>query len=465
MRLSFALPISLIFFSTIVIYFQSLGYYFFQDDWFILNRINNQHLISFFKPQTDIIYYRPLGMQTFFYLSHKLFGLNPFGYHVIAFSTHLLNATLLFAFLYKVFKKRLPAMLGAFIWATAPFHFMTLSWLALSWNVFGTFFTLCVFHCYLKILYDSKLVYQFIIYAFFLLALASSEFALITPFFLVVFAFFFLDKTIPEILKKSKGLIFAMLATALVYLVMRFIFFPIPAIGSYRLELNFVSVKTLFWYFLWIFNIPEELKYQIVLSKMQLTPSILADGTAFLLPTLVASLLTIVSFLAVIYRSRVKVKVILGALLIFMFYISPVIFLPSHTYTYYLTLSSLGFVLLISKAVLLLQKRPAGAILATIYACIWFFSAFLSVSLSRQTHWVTMEQSISRSAVEVIRESIPPTVAPGSEVTIQTGVTMLKAALLDQEALQVIFEDRTIKTLYHQNPYTFPKQTDYMLQL
>ncbi len=464
MRFKFALPISLIFFSTILIYFQSLGYYFFQDDWFILNSLNTQHLTYFFKPQTDIIYYRPLGMQTFFYLSHKLFGLNPFGYHVISFSLHIINASLLFSLLYKVFKTRLSAMLGAFIWATAPFHFMTLSWLSLSWNVFGTFFTLCALHFYLQFLSKSKLVYLFIVYVLFLLALASFEFALITPFFLVVFAFFFLNKKFSDVLRKSKGLILAMLATGLVYLAMRFVFFQIPAIEGYRIELNFASAKTLLWYFLWLLNVPEELKYQVVLSKMQLTPSIVKDGTAFLLPTIVASLLTIAFFLAVIYRSKVKNNVILGAVLIFVLYISPVIFLPSHTYSYYLTMSSLGLVLLVSKAVLLLQKRPEGTILVTIFACIWFFSSFLTVSLSRQTHWVTMEQSISRSAVEMIQNAVPSPIAAGSEVTIQTGDTMLKVALSDQEALQVLFGDRTIKTIYHQNPYTIPRQTDYLLK-
>ncbi len=454
----------IIFIPIILIYFQSLNYYFFQDDWFILNRLNHEGLLTFYVPRTDVIYYRPLGMQTFFYITNSLFGLNPIPYHLITFSFHLINTGLIFYIIFKLFRSKLSASMGAFIYGTAAFHFMTLSWLSLSWNVFGAFFIISSTISYYNSFGSRKCFYQTAAFIFFILALLCTEFAVMVPLFLVAFAFFFLKKNLNEIVKTSRLLISLMVLAVLSYLILRFVLFPLPANGDYQLELSLKTFKNLVWYILWLFNLSEEFKYQFIFSKLSLTQTIIKDGTSFLVPTVVSFLLTISSFCFLIFKSKINKATLFASVVIFIIFLAPVLFLSTHTYPYYLTLPSLGLVLIISKIVPNVLNNKVGLLLLSIFAYSWFFSAFLSVSFNRQTHWVHKEQSLAEEAIKKISKVIYSTPQPDSIITISTGNTMFKPALFDQEALQVLFNNSSIRTIYHSDPTLPPQKTDYLIE-
>src|SRR4030042_2843851 len=136
--------------ASLFLFYPSLHYYFFQDDWFVLNWVRNNNIASFFKFRTDIIYWRPLAMPLFFWVGRKIFGLNPFGYHFIVFAFHFLNIALIGYISLKLIKKIKAAIISSFLYSTAAFHFMSLSWLSLAWNVFGQFFFLLSFVFYIK---------------------------------------------------------------------------------------------------------------------------------------------------------------------------------------------------------------------------------------------------------------------------------------------------------------------------
>src|SRR3989338_10640602 len=78
----------LIFGLSLFLFYPSLNYYFFQDDWFVLNWVKTGDFLSFFKFRVDTIYWRPLSMQLFFWIGKSIFGLNPIGYHLISFTIH-----------------------------------------------------------------------------------------------------------------------------------------------------------------------------------------------------------------------------------------------------------------------------------------------------------------------------------------------------------------------------------------
>ena len=65
-----------IFAASFYLYYPSLSYYFFQDDWFVLNWVRTDDFWSFFKFRTDIIYWRPLTMPIFFKIGQVFFDLN-----------------------------------------------------------------------------------------------------------------------------------------------------------------------------------------------------------------------------------------------------------------------------------------------------------------------------------------------------------------------------------------------------
>ena len=67
----------------------TLNYYFFQDDWFNFNITNINSIkdyLNFFAFRDDIIAYRPLVLQTQYFLFRSIFGLNAFALRVINFS-------------------------------------------------------------------------------------------------------------------------------------------------------------------------------------------------------------------------------------------------------------------------------------------------------------------------------------------------------------------------------------------
>src|SRR3989344_1307737 len=96
----------LIFGITLLLYYPSLKYYFFQDDWFVLNWVKSNNLQSFFQFRTDIIYWRPISMPIFFWINKVIFNLNPLGFHLETFIFHLANAFLLGYIIIILFKSR-----------------------------------------------------------------------------------------------------------------------------------------------------------------------------------------------------------------------------------------------------------------------------------------------------------------------------------------------------------------------
>src|SRR3990172_13136648 len=94
---TFAIVILIIFFISFALYHSSLNYYFFQDDFFEINISKAQNLgqyLEFFKFRDDIIAYRPISLQNYFFLSGNLFALNPIGFRFITFILFFLSGLL-----------------------------------------------------------------------------------------------------------------------------------------------------------------------------------------------------------------------------------------------------------------------------------------------------------------------------------------------------------------------------------
>src|SRR3989344_6564769 len=89
------LLLSLSFLVAVLLYLPAINGYFFQDDWFTLKISNAENInsfLGFFVPRSDVIYYRPLGMQIPFFLLSSLFGINPIPFKIFIVLIHLLHA-------------------------------------------------------------------------------------------------------------------------------------------------------------------------------------------------------------------------------------------------------------------------------------------------------------------------------------------------------------------------------------
>jgi len=102
-------------------------------------------------------------------------------------------------------------------------------------------------------------------------------------------------------------------------------------------------LKNLLFYGLWLFNIPEELKYQIVVLRFYITPNLLRAAENFLVPIVLLFFLNVFSLIIiVIYTLDKKIKKFLfSAIVFFIIGLSPILFLPKHTFPYYLAVPSI----------------------------------------------------------------------------------------------------------------------------
>src|SRR5437868_10442664 len=112
-----------------------------------LGRIFGTTVWTFEGAQGVSNYYRPL--MTFAYLiSYKLFGLLPFGFHLMNLVLHASVVLLLFAVTEHLFRDRLLSLMAAGLFALHPIHTESVAWIAGITDLELSFFFLLTFLLY-----------------------------------------------------------------------------------------------------------------------------------------------------------------------------------------------------------------------------------------------------------------------------------------------------------------------------
>lgn len=126
-----------------VVFWRVIGYPFIQDDWGVLNSIADGGPAAFLReglsPAGKLLY-RP-GSTLYFLAAHQLFGLNPIPYHLTALVLHFITS-LLIVFIMRavIFDWFLAWMVGFLYAASVPVHLDPLLWCVGINDVGGTFF-------------------------------------------------------------------------------------------------------------------------------------------------------------------------------------------------------------------------------------------------------------------------------------------------------------------------------------
>lgn len=81
-------------------------------------------------------------------LDARLFGLQPWGYHLTSLVLHVVNAVLLYAFLLWLTGHAWPSFFASALFALHPLHVESVAWAASRQDVLGTFFLLLSLLCY-----------------------------------------------------------------------------------------------------------------------------------------------------------------------------------------------------------------------------------------------------------------------------------------------------------------------------
>ena len=381
-------------------------------------------------------------MQTFFFFASKLFDLNNFLFHLIAFLIYFFNISLIHKLISRMFTNRNIAYVCIFLWATAAFNFMTLSWLSLTWNLIGLTFMLLSLLSFLEFKSTDKSSSQIKTFIFFVIGLLSSEFVIFTPIYIAAIDLL-MSKTISlRQIKNVAKFLTAYAFVILAYLSLRILIYPIPAIGVYKIDISLNVIREYFWYALWLFNIPEQLKYHLVISKLSFSNDPTFVARPFLVATvgLAVYLVTTLSYLILKSSKKYNLRYMFLAIILFAISLSPVVILQTHSYPYYLTVASLPVLIVISK---LLGENISGKdlslkILSYIALIIWILSSVFSNQVNIKTHWLTGEQSISKKITSEAKKQYPK--LEGNEtLVIYPSSNQTKISLMNQDAMNVIY--------------------------
>jgi len=222
--------------------------YFFQDDFFHLNVSKAKNLkdfFLFFNPKNLGLtgFYRPLSVQVYYFLCRKIFGLNPFWYHLVNYLIYLFTVLIVFKIFDLIFKNDFHSYLATFLYAFSSFHFVSLNIIWDIQDLLSGFFYFLSFLFYLKRKNISLL--------FFIFSFLSKETALTLPFVILIF----------ELLNnKNLTKIISFFLVLFVFLGIRIALKIFPALGVYQIK---ISPKLIFnnyiWYFLWSVGVPESL--------------------------------------------------------------------------------------------------------------------------------------------------------------------------------------------------------------
>lgn len=446
-NLCICLAVASVLFS-LLLYYKSLGYYFFQDDFYeiLISKVTDTSdfikLFSFLENRSS---YRPIGLQFYFFISQTFFGLNPLFYRIIIFvmfiSTYFLIATTVGQFL----KNRLSGYVTASLWITSSIHFLSLSWIAAAWLIIGSFFFFASALAFLTFIrYHLKVFYSLSILLF-MITLGSFEFFVAWPVLMGTWMILFTSQG----LKKTLTLLSPFIAITALYIVARLSFASLPNIDEYKVGVNINTPKHLFWYFFWSFNIPEEFKKQIIGNLVQFNTIFLKDFMGLVIKSfLVLFVILILGILVPTLKSlRENREMFIKALALsttwFLVALLPVLILPNHSFAMYLAIPSIGLYSLIGY---LLSQKGSLLIIAALFLA-WFYSSFITVDFYRKSFWVYDSQNFARQFSQQIKKQYVQ-LPKGAVIYYPLEDRRHQQAILNDNAIKVLYDDSSIRIFF-----------------
>jgi hypothetical protein len=158
--------------AVLIVNFQLLSAFFYQDDFLHFYQISNWDPFEFiFWPFGGHLY---IFRSLIFYCMFKLFGVNSVAFFSTVLLTHIGSAYILYKIIYLLTDKPLIAAAGMMIWGICPVNYGTLGWYSAYGQVLVCFFFLLLLYDLLriekgKILFSMNITIRWSIY-FFLMA-------------------------------------------------------------------------------------------------------------------------------------------------------------------------------------------------------------------------------------------------------------------------------------------------------
>lgn len=385
-------PIVLIAFLVILYFWRLLFFNFVTDDFFHL-RIgqfkNPEEFITLFTfshslETSEFIFYRPLTTQVYYGLLSKLFGFNPFPFHLFSLVVHILNTFLVYkltSFLLRN-KYRLFASLAAIFFGLNPSQTIAVGWAGTFQEIGVTFFIILSIFSFLKHLNTRKTVLFLGSFLFFIFALMSKENAMVLPFILLLMIFFFGNRK--DLIKLVPFFIILIF-----YTYFHFIKYSFKQSEGYTFVVNLQALNTLRWHIWWALGFPEPLT-NFIGPKFRILPHLwnfyFKEGVILLSLFVVLNLSIIYSILSIIRMgaSNIFDKKILFFSLFYLIFLIPILFFPQNKYAYHQVTSLVGMSIILALTLqkLYLLKIKYSQLIIVITVISFLMLSFLSIDFT-----------------------------------------------------------------------------------
>lgn len=436
-----------------VLYKDSFTSYFFQDDWFsfrISLAQSFRDILSFFIPRVDVIYYRPFGMQIPFFILGSLFGVNPSPFRVISFITHAVNIILVFILIKKLTKTDSIALLASFFYGVSSVHYIPFYWFATYAFISGpTMFFASTILFLLFIQQRRKTCYLFSI-IFFIAGILTNELVFTMP--LIMFCYLIIFRRINFIKYLTPHFIVILASFAV-----RFFIFRPPSTGYYQLGL-YSLMNNLEGYLLWSFNWPEEMKAQLI-KFYKVNPQFIRDFpfyyyifiSTFLFFIILLIICLIINFLK--NKEKYKLNFIVFGLVWYLIGLFPVIFFPHHAFAYYLPISLVGLLLILttlfSELIKIFDRKSKYFAYIVVVSIIisWLLTSFVTMEFNSKVHWAPRRAKLARGLIKIAIQTYHDQSGLLKQIQIED-TSENRLALNEQDGLKVIIGDDGWETVY-----------------
>ncbi len=425
---------------TVFFYHGAFGANFFQDDWFSLSisKVKSLgELLSFFIPRSDLIYYRPLGIQLPFFVLQSVFGINPLPFRVLTVILHLVNGFLCYFLLYQFLKQKRLAVLGALLYIVSTVHMTVFYWASTLSFILAPAFYLSSVLFFLRRKEKLSLI-------LFCLGLFANELLITLPVILTIFHF-------GSKLKKNSLTVGKFWLILVLYALIRLRFGSVLGQGQYELTLDIrtilVNVRD---YLLWVFNWPEEIRSQF--SSLFIPNFSMVKSFPFEWISL--GILTLLHFLIVLYlltqqTLRLRKRIVSFGLIWFAVSMVPVLFFSAHSFSYYLPIPLFGLLLSYMTLFRDLSTQRKSVLMVTILVA-WLGTAWITVRFNTNHHWTVKRAILSGEMMRVMRKAHPTLPADAIVIVFDNGdkTSDQKWSWGDQYAMQIVYGSPAIFTFY-----------------
>ncbi len=450
-KTSYLVVFFLLFIITYFVYHPALFSYFFQDDWFTFSISEAKYLkdfLFFFTPRLDVIYYRPLGMQVYFFVMKSVFGINPIYFRLSTFLIYTFNGLLIYKLLEEFKFSKKVSLFSAIIYTGSVVTYIPFFWSATFPFVLGPTFFLLSFLSYIK---SNNFKLKILSFVFFFYGLLTLEEVVILPGILIIWDI--LNRK--DLAGKIKYWLLFILPI-LPYVYLRLIAFPVPLEETYTVKISFLS--TIRSYLLWSFNWAEEIVRQFV-APFILNKDFIRSFSYFINIWLIETLVFILIFFILPFFLKLKdtfgrkllvklfTKIEIIGISIYVLGLVPLILFSNHTYPYYLPIPLIGFAIFIAfQTEFLLGKiknQWKGNLIIISLILLWLFASRSTIKFNELTHWAPRRAILAKNAVTIYKQNeyLNPTVFIKD--------LNYKYATRNGEALKIIYGDevRIINTV------------------